>query len=99
MSTERVISLAAFVAIVMVFVFVGNVAGFRVAGVATAVSGLVTVKRGALPVGIEGRPPSFYLTGIWATVGGLAIVALGCALILFAPEVVCYFSKGRECTP
>jgi hypothetical protein len=99
MSTERILGVAAFIAIVAMFVFVGNVAGFRVTGVATLMSGLATVKRGDLPVGIEGRPPSFYLRGIWATIGGIAIAALGCALIWFAPEVVCYFSKGRECTP
>jgi hypothetical protein len=86
-----------FVDVVGAFFLFGTIAAVRTIGVVTLASGLFAVRARRLGVGVEGRPPSFYLRGSWAVVSGIVIAILGCALVWFAPEAVCFLSKDKEC--
>jgi hypothetical protein len=97
MNVDRVLEVAVFVAVVGVFFLFGAIAGVRTIGAVTLASGVFTIRGRRLGIGIEGRPPSFYLRGGWAVLSGIAIAILGCILVWFAPETVCFISKGEEC--
>jgi hypothetical protein len=92
-----VFEIVQFVGVVAVYFVFGAVAFYRVLGVVGAAHGLAMVWSRTIPVGIEGRAPSFHVTGASAIVAGLLVAAAGLALAWFAPEAVCYFSEGREC--
>lgn len=97
MNIDRVLEGAVFVAVVGAFFLFGTSAAVRTIGVVTLASGVFTMRARRLGIGIEGRPPSFYLRGGWALVIGFAIAIIGCVLVWFAPETVCFISKGEEC--
>jgi hypothetical protein len=89
--------LVEFAAVVAVSFLFGAVAFYRVLGILGAAHGLVIACRRNIPVGIEGREPSFYLQGKAAIVAGVTLALICAALSWFAPEMACYFSEGREC--
>ena len=85
-----------FIAADMIF---GPIAAVRVAGVACIVCGLFWSIEGTVPVGIEGREPSFYLRGKLASVAGLAMFALGVVLLIYSGQVACVlgWSASLQC--
>ena len=78
----------------------GITAAVRVLGVACVATGLAWALRRSVPVGIEGRPPSFILRGLGALLSGLAMVAIGVALLVFAQPAACLlgWAEGKSCT-
>jgi hypothetical protein len=60
-----------FAVLVGVFFIFGAAWTWRLAGLPMAIGGVVTIRQRSLPVGIEGRPPSFYVRGKAAIVAGL----------------------------
>jgi hypothetical protein len=93
-SILHIVEFATVVAISFLF---GVVAFYRVLGILGFVHGLAMAWGRNIPVGIEGREPSFYIQGKTAIVVGVALALACAALSWFAPEMACYFSEGREC--
>ncbi len=61
----------------------------RIFGIGLVEGGFVWMKSRSIPVGIEDRPPSFFVTGTSAFLLGLIMAALGLAIIVFAERATC----------
>jgi hypothetical protein len=70
-------SIIIFIAFVGADLLLSAKAAVRVAGVACIAAGVLWIFRRSVPIGIEGRPPSYYLSGWIAIFAGLAIAAVG----------------------
>lgn len=68
-------------------------------GIACVATGLLWMLRWSVPVGIEARPPSFYVGGWGAFIAGLAILAIGVVLLAYSAVAVCVLGWGSpaEC--
>ena len=55
-------------------------------GLGVALVGVVWIVRRHVPVGIEGRPPSFQVRGWWAVALGILVVALGLIIAFNVPR-------------
>lgn len=55
-------------------------------GLSIAVVGVVWIVRRHVPIGIEGRPPSFHARGRWAVALGILAMALGLIIALNIPR-------------
>ena len=55
-------------------------------GFAIAVVGVVWIVKRHVPVGIEGRPPSFHARGRWAVALGVVAVTLGLVIAFDLPR-------------
>jgi hypothetical protein len=86
-----------FLAIAAVGMLFGALVFYRLLGIVGAIHGLAMMWTRNIPVGIENKEPSIYLTGTSAVIAGLIFTAACLALSWFAPEVGCYFSEGRQC--
>lgn len=60
----------------------------QVAGVIIIIVGIVWCIKRTVPVGIEGRPPSFYVEGKWAIVLGALAIILGLFLVADVPTQI-----------
>ena len=88
-----------FIAFIAAHLMWGTKAAVKVLGVACVATGLLWVLRRSVPVGIEGRAPSFYLGGWRAILAGLAMLAVGVLLLTYAAVAVCLLGWGAaaEC--
>ena len=93
---EQVIGALGFVAFVVAHQLFGVVAAVRVAGVLCLACGTLWVIRRTVPVGIEGQPPSFFLSGASGLLAGIAMLTLGIALLAF-PSVAGCLLGWSEC--
>lgn len=64
-------------------------AAVKVMGVACIVTGVVWFVRRSVPVGIESRPPSFYLRGRVARFIGIGMMAFGVVLMRYSYQAAC----------
>lgn len=64
-------------------------AAVRVAGVGVMLSGVIWILRQSVPIGIEGRPPSYYVVGIPAVLLGLVTAVLGLVLLVSPSTIIC----------
>ena len=90
----------AFLALAMATYFLLGVhALVRFAGVACALTGLYWVVTRRIPVGWEGQPPSFHVTGVLAVSLGVVMVVFGISLVYFAPVAACVlgWSESSAC--
>lgn len=90
----------AFLALAMATHFLLGVhALVRVVGATCVLTGLYWVLRRRIPVGWEGQPPSFHVTGVLAVVLGLLLAAFGVLLVCFAPVAACVlgWSESSAC--
>ena len=96
---ETVAGAAFFVAFIAAHFLLGISAAVRVAGAACVAAGLVWVVGRSVPVGVEDRPPSFFIRGAGAMVAGIAIAALGVTFLLFPRQTACIlgWATGTEC--
>ncbi len=76
-----------FIICIIVFIVFGEVAGFRVIGLLCIIQAVYALKTQSVPVGIEGRPASFYITGFPAIIYGILLGLVGTFFVLF-PMVV-----------
>lgn len=83
---ERMGGLAFFIATIAVDISLGINAAVKVVGAACVVIGIIWIGRRAIPIGIEGRAPSFYLRGRAAILSGIAMIAFGIALLLYSAQ-------------
>ena len=98
-NTEKLLGGAFFVAFIAADQIFGITAGVRVMGVACLVAGMFWVVGRSVPIGIEGRPPFFYLRGTGALVAGLAMLAIGVALLMYSGQTACVlgWSTSVQC--
>lgn len=55
-------------------------------GIGLAAVGMYWIIKREIPIGIEGRPPSFYARGIWAVGLGILAVVVGLVVALDVPK-------------
>jgi hypothetical protein len=88
-----------FVACVVAFFTLGIVGFWRAVGLSVIIDGLViAVWTRDIPVGIQMRPPSFHIRGTAAIAVGVLMIGVGAAVAWLAPDAVCYFSEGKQCS-
>ena len=75
------------VACIAAFFAFGELAALRVGGLLCIGGSAHTLITRSVPVGIRGRPPSFYLTGVSAVLVGLIMAGLGVLLLAYPQEV------------
>jgi hypothetical protein len=85
-----------FVGAIAAHILLGITAAVRVAGIACLFCGAIWAVGRSVPVGIEGRPPTFYVRGIGALVLGAIIAGLGVCLLVFAPQAACMLGWAKE---
>jgi hypothetical protein len=86
-----------FVAAIAVHLLFGIHAFIRVLGVWCMFAGIYWSRKRSIPVGWEGREPSFHLRGPAALAGGVLMLAIGILLVFFAAAVNCFFSESTGC--
>lgn len=88
-----------FIAFIGAHLFFSARTAVKVAGVACVASGLLWMIRRSVAVGVEGRPPSFYLGGLAAFVVGAAMLAVGVALLAYSALATCLlgWAPAGEC--
>ena len=86
---EQIIGGVGFVAFIAAHQLLGIVAAVRVAGVLCLACGAIWGFRRAVPVGIEGKPPSHFLGSASTVLAGIAMLALGTALLVFPSLAGC----------
>jgi len=93
---EQVIGVIGLVAFIVADQFFGAVAAVRVAGLLCLACGALWAIRRTVPVGIEGQPPSFFLSGALRLLAGITMLAIGIALLAFPSEAGCFLGWS-EC--
>src|SRR5215467_12876748 len=98
-SAEKIAGVCGLVAFIVAQFLFGITSAVRVLGILCVVSGAYWVLRGSVPVGIEGRPPAFYLRGASALIAGMAMAALGFALFVYSKQAACLlgWASQSEC--
>lgn len=62
-------------------------AGWRlVFGLGLIAVGMVWIFKREIPIGIEGRPPSFHARGVWAISFGILVIVLGLVVAFDVPQ-------------
>lgn len=89
-----------FVAFIAAQFIFGVSASVKVLGVAGIVTGIVWIIGQSVPIGIESRPPSFFVRGLPAMLAGIAMIVIGIVLLSYSPEVACLlgWSSGKDCS-
>ena len=85
-SKLNVLGLAGIAACLLAFATLGNIAAFRVVGVVIISHSAYVLVTRSVPVGIKGRPASFYLTGASAISVGILLGVVGVLLVLYPSE-------------
>ena len=93
---ERIAGALFLVAFIAAQLMIGITAAVRVLGVACVATGIVWSLGRSIPVGIEGRAPSFFLQGLGALIVGVAMVALGVGFLLYAAQAACLLGWANE---
>lgn len=98
-NTEKLLGGAFFVAFIAAHLIFGISAAVRVMGVACLVTGMFWAVGRSVPVGIEGRPPSFHLRDTGALISAFTMLALGVALLVYSGEAACVlgWSTSLQC--
>jgi hypothetical protein len=85
-----------FVVFIAAHLMFGAKAAVKVLGVTCVMTGALWMFRRSVPVGIEGRAPSFYVGGWSAVLAGLAIAAIGIGLLTYSSLAVCLLGWGAD---
>ncbi|WP_232077312.1 hypothetical protein [Variovorax sp. PBL-E5] len=88
-----------FVTFIGAHLIFGAKTAVKVAGVACVATGILWMFRRTVPVGVEGRAPSFYLGGWAAVVVGVAIAIVGVCLLAYSGLAACLlgWAPAGEC--
>ena len=86
---QIIVGVAFFVAFIAAQFLFGIAAAVKVLGVACVATGALWAVGRSVPVGIEGRPPSFFLRGWLAILAGVAMASLGIGLVLYSRQSAC----------
>jgi hypothetical protein len=93
---ERIAGYVCFAASIAALELFGTAAGVRMAGLGFIVGGVIWAVRREIPVGWEGRPPSYFVTGFLSLMVGMAMVLLGIALVALPSQVACLLARINE---
>jgi hypothetical protein len=93
---ESVAGAALFITAIAANVFSGGAATIKVLGVGCIVAGISWIADGTVGVGIEGRPPSFYLGRPVTWLAGLSMVGLGLLMLIFSSRTACVIGWSAE---
>ncbi|KQU67930.1 MULTISPECIES: hypothetical protein [unclassified Rhizobacter] len=77
----RVAGISLVAVAVALFMFVSSRAGMSWLGIVMLVGGIVQTIQRRIAYGLEGRPPSGYITGVPAVIVGVLWCALGVAML------------------
>lgn len=99
-TVERVAGARFFAAFIAAQFTFGIVAAVRVLDVACIVTAAVWFFGRSVPVGVEGRPPSFYLRRGVAVVAAVLMMVLGALLLLYSRQGACVlgWASRPECS-
>ncbi len=86
---EWYVGAAFFIAFVGAHLMFSAKAAVKVIGLACVATGILWMYRRSVPVGIEGRAPSFYLGGITALLAGLVMAVVGICLLAYSGLAAC----------
>jgi len=86
---EKIAGGVFFVCFIAAHLFFGIAVAVKVLGVACLFTGAIWSIGRSVPVGIEGRPPSFFIRGIGALFAGLVMATLGVLLLLYSSQAAC----------
>ena len=89
-------TIAGFVVCVTGFLVFGNNVGFRLVGVLCIIHAAHALITQSVPVGIRGRPASFFLTGLSAVLFGLILGVIGVFFVLYPAEVSNALGSSRS---
>ena len=90
-NVEKIVGGVFFVGFIAAHLIFGINTAVKVLGLACVVFGLFCAIDRSVPVGIEGRPPSFFIRGIGALLVGFLMAGLGAFLMLFSNQAACIF--------
>lgn len=88
-------SIAAFVGIVGLFLFVGEKAGIQGMGLVALVAGFIQIAKRRIPYGWEGREPSGYITGMPAVALGVLMCILALAMLARPELMLVLFGENK----
>jgi len=96
---EKIAGGVFFVSFIAAHFLFGISAAVKVLGLACLVSGAIWSIGRSVPVGIESRPPSFFLRGRGALLAGLAMASFGVLLLLYSSRAACMlgWATGAAC--
>ncbi len=101
MNRDRIESIAGgcfFIAFIATHLIWGITAAVRVLGIACIATGFFWSIGRSVPVGLEDRPPSYFLGGWVALLLGLVMAAFGAALLFFAGPAACMLGWAESNT-
>jgi hypothetical protein len=93
---EKIAGTLFFVAFIAADFLFGITVAVRILGATCLIAGTIWAVRRSVPVGIEGRPPSFFLRGGGALVAGIALMVFGVFLLLYSVQAACLLGWGKE---
>ena len=98
-SVEAVAGGVVFVVFIAAHFLFGITVAVKVLGIGCVICGVIWVVEKSVPVGIEGRKPSFFIRGVGGVVAGLSVVAIGVLLILYPGPAACVlgWAAGATC--
>jgi hypothetical protein len=76
----------------------GASATVRVVAIGLVLVGVNALLVREVPVGWEGRPPSFHLRGLGAVLLGVAAIIAGIAALVFASGAACAIGWSTDCS-
>jgi len=83
-----------FAAFVGAHIFLSASAAVRVLGVGCIITGATWLIGREVPVGVESRAPSFFVTGLSAMLMGAAMIVLGALVVFYSSQLACIFGWG-----
>ena len=98
-SLEAIAAAVVFVGFIAAHFLLGSSAAVKVLGIGCVVSGVVWAVEKSVPVGIEGRKPSFFVRGAGALAAALAIAFIGGLLLFYSAPAACMlgWAAGAAC--
>jgi hypothetical protein len=94
MDTEDIINWIVLAVVIVCFI-ADRILGWRVVGIAVAGFGARIIWTRRIPYGIEGRPPSGYLTGWMAVTAGIATLLIGAVFLAIPESIDNMFGRGK----
>ena len=85
-----------FISFIAAYFILGISAAVKVLGIACLACGMIWIVKRSIPIGIEGRPPSFFLRGLPAVFAGIAMLLMGIVLLKYPVHAACLLGWANE---
>ena len=98
-SLKEIVAAVVFIGFIAAHFLLGSSAAVKVLGIGCVVCGVVWAVEKSLPVGIEGRKPSFFIRGAGALATAIAIAFVGGLLFFYSTPAACMlgWAAGTAC--